>query len=277
MEPVDHPDTPVPIIWIGCSRRCSPTPSPSAGSAPSAESAPTGSSSPQNATYATCSTSTSPITTPGAATKATECFCVPPKTYRTDPVRCQNRQDPTPTASGRTAQRVPARRMKVQARTGNRVFDQHRRHPGQHHRRPHRLSRQRGDLPPARRRRPRAGQIDSHDRGQPALLPERGAAFRPLECAGRRQVPCLDPGRRRRPDLPDIGRRGPRPPAPRRDNTTGSLAAGTSPCLPRPSRPRVPGSQGIPARHRRQLMSHAKVGTVGPVNGRSHKRADRYR
>jgi hypothetical protein len=24
-------------------------------------------------------------------------------------------------------------------------------------------------------------------------------------------------------------------------------------------------------------MSHAKVGTVGPVNGRSHKRADRYR
>ena len=175
----------------------------------------------------------------------------------------------------------------------------------------------------------RAGQIDSHNRGQPALLPERGAPFRPLERAGRRQLPCPDPGRRRRPDLPDICGRGPRPPAPRRDDTTGSVAAGTPPCLPRPSRPRVPGSQGIPARHqpahtnvstrkgraaascfkiasgpwpiramtcpfacqahgmgmallrlprpRRQLMSPAKVGTVGPVNGRSHERADRYR
>ena len=38
---------------------------------------------PENATYSTCSTSTSPITTPGAATKATECFCVAPKTNRT--------------------------------------------------------------------------------------------------------------------------------------------------------------------------------------------------
>ena len=34
----------------------------------------------ENTTCTTCSTSTSPITTPGAATKATECFCVPPKT-----------------------------------------------------------------------------------------------------------------------------------------------------------------------------------------------------
>ena len=47
-----------------------------------AESAPTGSSSPENATCTTCSTSTL-ITTPGAATKATECFCVLPKTNRT--------------------------------------------------------------------------------------------------------------------------------------------------------------------------------------------------
>jgi hypothetical protein len=78
------------------------------------------------ATYTTCSTSTSPITTPGAATKATECFCAPRKTNRHDPVPGPDRQDPTPTASGRTAQRVPARRVKVQARTGNRVFDQHR-------------------------------------------------------------------------------------------------------------------------------------------------------
>ena len=27
MEPVSYPDTPVPIIWIGCSRRRRPTPS----------------------------------------------------------------------------------------------------------------------------------------------------------------------------------------------------------------------------------------------------------
>ena len=35
-----------------------------------------------------------------------------------DPVPCPDRQDPTPARSGRTAQRVPARRVKVQARTG---------------------------------------------------------------------------------------------------------------------------------------------------------------
>jgi hypothetical protein len=36
MEPVSYPDTPVPIIWIGCSRRRRPTPSASASSGPSA-------------------------------------------------------------------------------------------------------------------------------------------------------------------------------------------------------------------------------------------------
>src|SRR6266516_5703276 len=33
MEPVRHPDTPVPIIWISCSRRCGPTRPPNDGSA----------------------------------------------------------------------------------------------------------------------------------------------------------------------------------------------------------------------------------------------------
>nr|WP_264085110.1 transposase [Kibdelosporangium phytohabitans] len=37
-----------------------------------------------------------------------------------------NRHDPTPTASRRIAQRVPASRVKAQTRTGNRVFDQYR-------------------------------------------------------------------------------------------------------------------------------------------------------
>jgi pimeloyl-ACP methyl ester carboxylesterase len=45
----------------------------------------------------------------------------------------------------------------------------------------------------------------------------------PLERAGRRHRPGPDPGRRRRPDLPNLCRRGPRAPPSSRDNTTGSL------------------------------------------------------
>jgi hypothetical protein len=41
MEPVSYPDTPVPIIWIGCSRRRRPTRSASALSVPCAESSST--------------------------------------------------------------------------------------------------------------------------------------------------------------------------------------------------------------------------------------------
>ena len=42
MEPVDHPDTPVPIIWIGCSRRCSPTLMRKGSCSPPARRSPTG-------------------------------------------------------------------------------------------------------------------------------------------------------------------------------------------------------------------------------------------
>ena len=42
MEPVSYPDTPVPIIWIGCSRRPRPTRSRNAGSPVPAASAWTG-------------------------------------------------------------------------------------------------------------------------------------------------------------------------------------------------------------------------------------------
>ncbi|MFC0107887.1 hypothetical protein [Kibdelosporangium aridum] len=53
--------------WIGSVRRESPT----------------GFSSSEKDTYATCSTSTLPITTPGAATKATGCFYMLPTTNQT--------------------------------------------------------------------------------------------------------------------------------------------------------------------------------------------------
>jgi hypothetical protein len=45
------------------------------------------------------------------------------------PFPASDRQDPTSTVSRRTAQRVPASRVKVQARTGSRVFDQDRHSP----------------------------------------------------------------------------------------------------------------------------------------------------
>ncbi|WP_424923408.1 hypothetical protein [Actinocrispum wychmicini] len=72
------PDTSSPMTLVH--RR---TPSPSAGLAPSVGSAPTGSSSSESATYASCSASASPITTPGAATKATGCFYMPSTTNQT--------------------------------------------------------------------------------------------------------------------------------------------------------------------------------------------------
>jgi hypothetical protein len=42
-----------------------------------------------------------------------------------NPVLSPDRYDPTPTASRRTAQRIPTCCVKTQTRTGNRVFDQH--------------------------------------------------------------------------------------------------------------------------------------------------------
>jgi len=99
---------------------------------PSAESAPTGSSSPENATYTTCSTSTPPITAPGRSHQGDGMLLRAPEDEpnmipfpaRID--RIQRRQ------VWRTAQRVLARRVKVEARTGNPSFDQHRVacHPG---------------------------------------------------------------------------------------------------------------------------------------------------